>query len=109
MIHNTNHDKLFVLDVSLNGTDYVSQYYDEYGILKMPIQGEVLAISSLMPIIQNEEINAFELIALQRIIGPINSDTLGYIQNVLSWDGNGFYSTRMTAVISGLLLNPPVV
>jgi hypothetical protein len=109
MIHNTNHDKLFVLDVSLNGTDYVSQYYDEYGMLKMPIQGEVLAISSLMPIIQNEEINAFELIALQRIIGPINSDTLGYIQNVLSWDGNGFYSTRMTAVISGLLLNPPVV
>lgn len=88
-VYNYNHDKLFVMDVSYKGNDYVSQYYDEYGILKMPIQGDVLAINALMPIIQNE-------------------DTLGYIQNVLSWDGEEFYSTRMSVAIQGLLLNPPV-
>lgn len=107
-VYNSNHDKLFVLDISINGNEYVSQYYDEYGMLIMPIQGDVLGMNALMPFIQNEDINAYELLAYQRIIGPINSDTLGYIQNVLSWDGETFYSTRMSVVISGLLLNPPV-
>lgn len=108
-IYNMNHNQLFVLDVSYKGNEYVSQYYDEFGRLIMPIQGEVLAIGALMPFIQNEDINAYELLAFQRIIGPINSDTLGFIQNVLSWDGEEFVSTRMSAVIPGLFLNPPVV
>jgi len=108
-IYNINHDKLFVLDVSYKGDEYVSQYYDEFGMLIMPIQGDVLPVSAIMPFVQNEEVNAYELLVYQRIIGPINSDTLGYIENVLSWDGKEFVSTRMSAVISGFLLNPPVV
>jgi hypothetical protein len=78
-------------------------------MLKIPIQGDVLAINAIMPFVQNEEVNAYELLAYQRIIGPINSGTLGYIENVLSWDGEEFVSTRMSAVILGLLLNPPAV
>lgn len=108
-VYNINHDKLFILDVIHKGDEYVSQYYDEFGMLRKPIQGEVLAISELMPFIQNEEVNAFELLAYQRIIGPINSDTLGYVENVLSWDGEKFVSTRMSVVIPGILLTPPVV
>jgi hypothetical protein len=108
-VYNINHDKLFILDVIYQGDEYVSQYYDEFGMLKRPIQGDVLAIGALMPFIQNEEVNAYELLAYQRIIGPINSDTLGYVQNVLSWDGEEFVSTRMSVVIPGILLNPPVV
>jgi hypothetical protein len=108
-VYNINHDKLFVLDISNKGDEYVSQYYDEFGMLIMPIQGDVLAINAIMPFIQNEEVNAYELLAHQRIIGPINSDTLGYIENVLSWDGEEFVSTRMSVMIPGLLLNPPVV
>jgi hypothetical protein len=108
-VYNFNHDKLFILDVSYKGDEYVSQYYDEFGMLIIPIQGDVLAINAIMPFVQNEEVNAYELLAYQRIIGPINSDTLGYIENVLSWDGQEFVSTRMSAVILGLLLNPPVV
>lgn len=108
-VYSFNHDKLFVLDVSYKGDEYVSQYYDELGILKMPVQGDVLGVNAIMPFIQNEVVNAYELLAYQRIIGPVNSDTLAYIENVLSWDGEEFYSTRMSAVIQGLLLNPPVV
>lgn len=108
-IYNMNHEQLFILDVVHKGDEYISQYYDEYGMLKMPIQGEVLAITALMPIIQNEDANTYELLAYQRIIGPINSDTLGYIENLLSWDGEEFVSTRMSAVIPGILLKPPVV
>ncbi len=107
-VYSFNHDKLFILDVSYKGDEYVSQYYDEFGVLIRPIQGDVLAVNAIMPFIQNEAVNAYELLAYQRIIGPINSDTLGYIENVLSWDGDEFVSTRMSAVIPGLLLNPPV-
>lgn len=108
-VYNYNQEKRFLLDLSDKGDEYISQYYDEFGMLILPIQGEVLAVNALMPLIQNEEVNAYELLAYQRIIGPINSDTLGYIQNVLSWDGEEFVSTRMSAMIQGLLLNPPVV
>ncbi len=108
-VYNFNHDKLFVLDVSYRGDEYVSQYYDEFGVLTTPIQGDVLALNAIKPFIQNEEVNAFELLAYQRIIGPFNYDTLGFIENVLSWDGEEFYSTRMSVMIPGLLLNPPVV
>jgi hypothetical protein len=107
-VYNINHDKLFILDLINKGNEYISQYYDEFGMLRKPIQGEVLAIGALVPFIQNEEINTYELLALQRIIGPINSDTLGYIENVLSWDGEEFVSTRMAALISGILLKPPM-
>lgn len=108
-VYNANHEKIFILDVSYKGNEYVSQYYDEFGMLKAPIQGEVLSVSDLIPFMQSEKLNTFELLAYQRIIGPVNSDILGYIENVLSWDGNEFVSTRMSAVIQGLLLNPPVI
>lgn len=94
-------DKLFILDVSYKGYDYLSQYYDENGRLKSPVQGEVLAIGALVPLINNEKINSYDLIALQRIIGTTNSDTLGYIQNLLTWDGQKFISSRMFTAIPG--------
>lgn len=100
-------DKLFILDIIYRGYDYVSQYYDENGKLKQPVQGEVLALSTLIPIINDEKTNAFDLLAFQRIIGTSNSDTLGYIENLLSWDGQKFVSTRMFASVPGTNLISP--
>lgn len=94
-------DKLFVLDISYKGYNYVSQYYEESGKLKGPVQGEVLALNALVPIINDEKINSYDLLAFQRIIGTTNSDTLGYIENLLSWDGEKFISSRMFASIPG--------
>lgn len=94
-------NKLFTLDVSHKGYDYVSQYYDEKGKLKKPVQGEVLALGALVPIVNDEKNNAFDLLAFQRIIGTTNSDTLGYIENLLSWDDQKFVSSRMFASIPG--------
>lgn len=94
-------DKLFVLDISSRGYDYVSEYYREDGTLKSPVQGEVLALGALVPMVNNEEKNTYDLMAYQRIIGTTNSDTLGYIENLLSWDGRKFVSSRMFAVIPG--------
>ncbi len=98
-------NKLFILDVSHKGYDYVSQYYDEKGKLKKPVQGEVLALGALVPIVNDEKTNAYDLLAFQRIIGTTNSDTLGYIENLLSWDGQKFVSSRIFASIPGTNLS----
>jgi hypothetical protein len=100
-------DKLFILDISYKGYDYLSQYYDENGKLKKPVQGEVLALSSLFPIVTDEKSNAFDILAYQRIIGISNSDALGFIENLLSWDGQKFVSKQMLAAIPGTNLISP--
>lgn len=100
-------DKLFILDISYKGYDYLSQYYSENGKLKAPVQGEVLALSTLLPIVNNEKLNYYDLLAFQRIIGTSNSDTLGYIQNFLSWDKEKFASLKILAAITGTALISP--
>lgn len=51
--------------------------------------------------------NAYDLLAFQRIIGTSNSDTLGLIQSLISWDGQKFVSSKMFAAILGTNLISP--
>lgn len=94
-------DLLFTLDISYKGYDYLSNLYDENGKLKQPIQGEVLAASALNPIVTNQKSMNYDLLVFRRIIGISNSDTLGYIENLLTWNGTQFISTRLTTAILG--------
>ncbi|KOF57996.1 spore coat protein [Clostridium sp. DMHC 10] len=100
-VANITLDKLFILDISYKGRGYLSQYYSEDGKLKKPLQGEVLGLGALVSLVNNEKLNYYDLLAFQRIIGTSNSDTLGYIQNLLSWDGEKFASSRMLAAVPG--------
>ena len=84
---------LFIIDISNKGSDYLSQFYNENGILKNPVQGGALALGALYPIITNNKSYHFDLLALQRIIGPTNMDTLGYVENLLTWQDIEFIST----------------
>src|SRR5690606_3822643 len=93
---------LFMIDISTKGSDYLSQYYNENGILKNPVQGGALAIGALYPIITDNKSYQFDLLALQRIIGPTNVDTLGYIENILSWQDTEFISNRLTVSVLGV-------
>lgn len=95
---------LFTLDISGKGADYLNTYYNENGKLIKPVQGEVLALAALNPIITAENRVSFDLLALQRIIGATNADTLGYVTNLLTWDGNKFVSTRLSVAILGTSL-----
>lgn len=100
-IGNVKLNILFVLDISRKGNDYLSQFYNEDGKLIKPVQGEVLALGACIPIVGSETEGTFDLLALQRIIGNINSDTLGYIVNLLSWNGKAFASKLMVAAALG--------
>lgn len=94
-------DVLFIIDLSTKGPEYLSQFYQEDGKLKKPTQGEVLALGELYPIIIQRNALSYDLYILQRIIGTINADTLGYVENLLTWDQDHFRSTRLTVSILG--------
>ena len=101
-------DVLFTIDISRKGSDYLSQYYNADGKLKQPVKGEVLALGALRPIVSNETDTSFDLLAMQRIIGPINADTLGYVENLLTWSGTRFVSSRLSVSIPGANLAVPI-
>lgn len=100
-VSNPQLDVLFTIDISSRGYDYLSQYYDDDGKLKQPVQGEVLALGGLYPIVTNQRGVGYDLLALQRIIGTTNADTLGYVENLLTWNGDRFASARLTVAILG--------
>ncbi|MFD0677590.1 MULTISPECIES: VCBS repeat-containing protein [unclassified Paenibacillus] len=92
-------DVLFTIDISNKGYDYLSQYYNDNGKLKTPTKGEVLALGALYPIVTDEKSMSYDLLALQRIIGTFNADTLGYVENLLTWGGTAFISSRLSVSI----------
>ncbi|AGK54612.1 hypothetical protein [Bacillus sp. 1NLA3E] len=94
-------DLLFTLDISYKGYEYLSQLYDENGKLIQPIQGEVLSAGALYPIVTNQKSMNYDLLVFQRIIGISNSDTLGHVENLLTWNGTQFISTRLATAILG--------
>jgi len=92
---------LFILDISEKGIDYLSQYYDKDGLLINPVKGEVLDLGALNPIITNTLSYNYDLVALQRIIGTTNADTLGYVENLLTWEDTQLVSSRLVVSIQG--------
>lgn len=91
----------FTLDISHKGFDYLAQLYDKIGKLKQPVNGEVLSAGALNPIVTNQKSMSLDLLVFQRIIGSSNSDTLGYIENLLTWNGTQFVSSRLATAILG--------
>jgi len=98
-VANAERDIWFTLDIGHKGHDYLSSLYNENGKLKNPATGEVLALGALYPIVTDTKSMSFDLLALQRIIGTFNADTLGYVENLLTWDGKKFVSSRLTVAI----------
>lgn len=92
-------NQVFTLDISYKDKSYLSKYYDSNGKLINPIQGEVLSLGALIPIASDEKTNNYDLTAFQRIIGTTNGDTLGYIQNMLTFDNSKFTSYNMSITI----------
>ncbi|MGG1574569.1 VCBS repeat-containing protein [Fictibacillus sp. NRS-1165] len=100
-------DLLFTIDISYKGNDYLSQLYYKNGKLKQPVKGEVLSAGALNPIVTNQKSMSYDLLVFQRIIGISNSDTLGYVENLLTWNGTQFISTRLATTILGTKLSSP--
>jgi len=93
-------DKKYVLDLQYKGMEYLSEIYNEDGTLKAPIEGWVDPIGGLYPIDYARD-GTYELTALQQIAGRYHADGLGYVENVLKWNGHEFVSDRQSVSIFG--------
>ncbi|MEI4769181.1 hypothetical protein WAX74_05825 [Psychrobacillus sp. FJAT-51614] len=99
-VRSSNPKKRYTLDLLYKGEEYLSEIYNEDGTLKEPIEGWVDPVSGLYPI-DFERDGTYELLAYQEIAGRYHADALGYVQNVLSWNGNEFTTERQNVSIIG--------
>ena len=92
--------KLYTLDLMYKGKEYLSEIYNPDGTLKEPIEGWVNPLGGLYPVDFARD-GTYELNAVQNIAGRYNADGLGYMENVLKWNGREFVSDRQSVSIFG--------
>lgn len=90
----------YVLDLTYKGKKYLNDIYNKDGVLKAPIEGWVNPLSGLYPVDFNRD-GTYELATYQRIAGRYNADSLGFVQNVLKWNGQVFSLERRNVAILG--------
>ncbi|WP_445678062.1 hypothetical protein [Psychrobacillus sp. FSL H8-0484] len=96
----SNPKKKYTVDLMYKGKEYLSEIYNEDGTLKEPIEGWVDPVSGLYPIDFARD-GTYELTAIQKIAGRYHADGIGYVQNVLKWNGHDFVPDRQTVSIFG--------
>lgn len=92
---------VFTIDISNWPPDVLREIYDENGRLLAPIVGEVSPLVALYPIV-TDQTGVFRLLALQRIIGRFEAETLGYVETLLAWNGAGFVAVRVSVCTTGV-------
>ncbi|WP_373899642.1 VCBS repeat-containing protein [Haloimpatiens sp. FM7315] len=95
-----NNNSKYMLDISYKGNQYLNEIYDNKGRLKKPISGFVNPISGLYPV-DFDGNKIYELMAFQKIAGRYNADSLGYIQNIITWEDNKFVLQSQYVAIFG--------
>ncbi|WP_249661372.1 hypothetical protein [Lysinibacillus fusiformis] len=92
--------KKYILDLQYKGPEYLAEIYHPDGTLKQPIEGWVDPISGLYPVDYDRD-GTYEILAYQEIAGRYHADGLGYVENILKWDGHEFVVDRQTVSIFG--------
>lgn len=90
----------YLIDISLRGSDYLNEIYDQNGHLINPISGWVDPLSGMYPI-DFDYSGVYELFAFQLIAGRYHADSLGYVQNTLKWNNNMFGLANQEVAIFG--------
>ncbi|MCX7709272.1 MAG: VCBS repeat-containing protein [Clostridia bacterium] len=93
-------NKGYILDISTREPEYLSALYNTAGKLIKPVKGDVLPLGGIFPIDINRD-SIYELLAVQRIIGIANADTLGTVETTLKWDQSSFKTIHQVVTIQG--------
>lgn len=104
-VTSVQHNRLFSLDLTTMGGDYLSSIYEADGRLHIPRRGNVTELKTLYPLVSDEKNDQFDLLTRQAITGLAGDDILGYMENVLSWDGDGFSLKSMSVAAPGGILH----
>lgn len=92
--------KKYTIDLMFKGEEYLNEIYNPDGTLKQPIEGWVDPFGALYPVDYGRN-GKYDLLGMQQIAGRYHADGLGYVENLLSWDGNAFSVVRQTVAIYG--------
>lgn len=84
-------NQTFTVDISKKDLQLLSKYYHPDGSVKGQIQGEVLALGGLSPIITPLGNGTYDLVASQRIVGIATGDHFGIIETYLTFKGQSLY------------------
>lgn len=102
-VGNVRLNRLFMLDIKNRGDAYLSQLYRDNGKLIAPVKGAVLPLGPLLPV-ADERTGTYGLLARQRITGTSDTDTLGYIESLLHWNGQAFDMKYTAAAVPGMAI-----
>lgn len=97
VVEDTVQRQFFRIDVSQNPA--AADLYNPDGTLKQPTEANVGPFIMAIPVILDESADTCSLIALTRVYGTFAADTLGYIQDYLSWDDGQFATVRKKLAI----------
>lgn len=90
----------YTIDLQYKGTDYLAEIYNPDGTLKQPIEGWVDPFGGLYPVDYDRD-GTYEILGYQEIAGRYHADGLGYVENILKWNGHEFVIDRQTVGIFG--------
>ncbi|OAB72909.1 spore coat protein [Paenibacillus crassostreae] len=99
-IINSNTSRVYTLDITSRGKEYLDEIYNTDGTLKSPIEGWVDPLSGLYPV-DFDGNGVYELLAFQGVSGRYHADSFGYIQNALKWQKNGWILQNQWLAIYG--------
>lgn len=100
-------NQLFFLDISYKGKAYLSMYYNEGGKLLKSVQSIVHEANPILPIVSNLNEKTYDLLALHPITGSSKEDILGYLSNLLQYNGEDFVIVQSLVSAPGTYLIPP--
>lgn len=83
-------NQTFILDISKKNPQFLMQYYHSNGSVKGHIEGDVLPLGGLAPVITPIGNGSFNLLASQRIIGIATVDEIGVVETSLIFKGEQF-------------------
>lgn len=90
----------YVLNIRYKGKEYLEEIYTADGKLKEPIEGWVDPISGIYPIDLTGD-GKYSLFTMEKISGRYHADGLGFIENLLNWNGRQFKIVRQNVAIEG--------
>ncbi|NLY54360.1 MAG: VCBS repeat-containing protein [Firmicutes bacterium] len=92
VVHDLRQELTFTIDVSRDPA--AADLYNPDGTLKEATAANVGPFIMALPIILDESTERCDLMALTRVYGTFAADTLGFIQDYLTWDGSSFRTVR---------------
>jgi len=100
VVTSRNPNMRYILNIQYKGKEYLDEIYNRNGKLKEPIEGWVDPISGIYPIDLAGD-GKYSLLTMEQIAGRYHADSLGFVENVLNWNGLAFESVRQQVAING--------